>query len=605
MPKQRKAKDAPKAEALTFEVPPSLAKDLDARKRVATQVCEMIDASNVHMAAFEERWSQVDRHYKNNPEESLTPPWPDAPTYHVPVVQPRLDNGVAYVAGPMTEADPYFIVRAGGSTAMRAEPVETALQMFLHRAFYSFYLRIGLGIVQRRGKAILRPTFKPGRDIGEGLRAPATIEIDVFDPRDFAIYPTSAERIEKARYTGTRATLRVAEVRQAQLLGSLFSEPQLMGGDIAALGNQSGQEKSPNYDNSITPDDSPIDIWDGVVMMDLDEDGIEEGYQVVVAHTQRELLKMEPYQCSRPWHFDLMFQQETGSFLNENSRGHNLIGPQQFTNDSLNMTVWLSMYKGMPPVFATGWALPDDVTQTRPGQVIPVEKGGQIIPVPAAFDMAAWPELLQFGRQMSDDVSRIGGQGLGSTLRNGPTTATEAQQAAQGQQIGVSDDAAWTAMGLEQMAGFILELLYWNFDEWYPDYQESLPDLTQEDFGKMFWVSVNGEQPLLSPMAVAQQITALSQALMMFYQMDPTMRMKYPELPSELLRSLIEASSLPNKDKILPTREQEASMMQMAMAGGTNGPMGSGGPAGPPGAVQQPGMGAPAPPMAAPPGQGQ
>lgn len=552
---------------LKFEVPPGML-DIEARKSLANEICDRINACEQIKAHLPERWDQVDKLADDFPIDSLEKPWETAPTYHFPVVGPRIRRGAAFIAQPMTKSTPYFIVRIGGVNSKRIDPVESILHFFLERANYSKNLRIILDQAQRRGESIAQLYYEKGYNLGNGRRKPGKLCMRAIDPANFVIHPNNIEAIEDSGMAGYRFSQRLQWAREMQDSGNYFDDPEVSGNQddpVLVTYQHQTQLQSP-AGNSVEkpkdgkePGDEVLDFYEVWIKKDLDGDGVEEQYQAVVTKTTRQLMMITPYQIDKPWFVKVALHEESGRFFNENSRGHQLVGPQFFGNDCRNMTVWCSMYTAMPPVYAQGWALPDEAGRSRPGQIVSLESGGQATQINSRFDPGAFPQLIQLARQDADDVGGVSGNGLGSSLQNKQTTATEASYAQMGQSIGVDEDSAWVGFGLCELGLVALELLGENFDDWYEDYKDSLPEVTKDDFFKPYILEVNGQTPLDTPQAVAQQVTQLLQVVAEVAQINPGIFQAYPNLVGGLLRAVIESSTLPGKDTILPTKEEEAS----------------------------------------------
>jgi hypothetical protein len=255
----------------------------------------------------------------------------------------------------------------------------------------------------------------------------------------------------------------------------------------------------------------------------------------------------------------------------------------------------------LPAVFGQRWALPEDVSAIKPGMVVPMEGGGPVTTVQGRFDPAAFPSLAQLGRIMADDVGGVSAQGLGASLRQGNVTATESSNAAAGQMTGIEEDSANVCFGLTEMVEFIVgELLYQHYHEWEPAYRDVLPETSAEDFAHAYWYEANGQTPLNTPQAIQQQLQGLTQLLQVLGpQTVQKIQAASPNFDMDLVRIALEATTLPGKETLLPTREEMASAeaQQGAVPNGqTPNPPGNGGP------LQLPGVGLPPMPMGPGPG---
>jgi hypothetical protein len=571
---------------LMFAVPAGVS-DAAVRRQIGLQVGEMINACEAEKDNFRERWRQVDRAYRNELEESLERPWPTAPTYHVPILQPRVDRSTAFVAGPLTSSIPWWLVRAGGPASKRIDQVESVLHYHLHRAKYPFHLRQALDLTQLRGKAVLQPYFEGAGGGGQGAggtrneRRPRLC-LRAIDVQDHVVYPNYCSLIDDCLMTGHRYEKPLQWVREQQDLGAFFPDVEVRGGsEIKRGGGDSSLDKNSQGDNATRPEHEAVEIYQVVAKLDPLKTGRAEWYLVELYKDRDAVLRIERYRYSRPWYFDLFIKQEYGRFLNENSRGRNLMGPQFFTNDTVNMQVWGSYYAMLPAVFGQRWALPEDVSAIKPGMVVPMEGGGGVSTVQGSFDPAAFPALTQLGRIMADDVGGVSAQGLGASLRQGNVTATESSNAAAGQMTGIQEDSANVCFGLTEMVEFVVgELLYQHYDEWEPAYRDVLPQTSPEDFAHAYWFEANGQTALNTPQAIQQQLQGLTQLLQVLGpQTVQKIQAAAPNFDMDLVRIALESTTLPGKETLLPTREEMASMeaQQGEMHGPIANPPGDGG----------------------------
>lgn len=553
---------APRAprSAFTFDAPAQVVgrsgKAKALRLKIAQQICAMIDADVQAKGDLQASADQVDELYLGREVQSLEPLWDDAPTYNAHTLGNKIEELVGYVVTPMLAGDPYFLLRAGGPHGNPVDQVQTVLHFFLHRGNWPLELDDCADLVARRGRCPMLVEYHPTRPGRAGRDVKPRFTFDAVDTQYHFVYPNSAKTLEGARCSGYLEQVRVQEIKEAQARKDYFDyEPVESGADQRlTMGNSAG-DKQAGATNAVYTEDQPVDRARGLILLDLDEDGIEELYSFVVARQQQVLLLLEPHQLDQTNWADYFFKRETGRYYNESSIGTRLVGAHHFVNDTLNLTVQGATINMSPPLFAEDWALPDEVIRVRPGEVFSLEKGGTVAQGGGKLDLGMLPGLHELARRIADEASRISQNALGSSTRS---TATEANQVWQGQMAGVANFARKFAYGACQTARIVLEYLYWNFDDWYPAYQDVLPELRREDFGEEYWIEVNGETPNTTPQAVQQQISLFFQALFPVLQSDPTLLQRYPSLIPGLVRAFLESTTIPGKETVLPTREEEA-----------------------------------------------
>lgn len=552
---------------LHFSLPKILAgrNGLANRNRLAQEIVQMVQADETTQQGINTAADEVDELYLGRSVESLTPLWEGAPTYNAKTLGNKVKQLVSFVSGPMVGLDPFFVLRAGGPKGNPIDAVQSVLHFFLYKAKYPLALDEACNLIARRGRCPVRVTYEGRREGLDGRVKKGRLKLLPLDARFCRIYPNSASSIEDARLFGYVYQERVRVVDEHQRAGRYVADTKIRSGaeKIQTMGSES-TDKQPGGTNSVYREDDPVDLIEAVVRKDLDGDGFEELYRVVVAKYQRVLLRIELFQLDRPWYADLFFERETGRFRPENSVGIDLSDVHHFVNDNLNLQVWLSMYAAAPPMFGDSWALPDEVIQTRPGELVGIEGGGKVFSNQGRVDLAAFPALYQIGRNISDECAKVSQNGLGANLSPG-TTATEASQVAQGQSVGIKGYSSKLGFGCVEIAEIALELLWRNFDDWYPDYQGVLPGVSRDDLMQEFWIEVNGDTPVDTPQAAMQQITMFTQSLAQLMQMNPQIMQRYPDLIPNLLRSMLESTEIPNKESILPTREEEAAQQQQQM----------------------------------------
>lgn len=611
----------PKKVKLTFACPKQLRGDgnIDRRRKLGYEISAMLDADEFGEGDLPAMNDQIDELYLGRKVESLEPPWEGAPTYNAKTLGTKIKQLVSFVVGPMTGSDPYFILRAGGPKGNPVDVVQSVLHFFLYRAKYSLALTEAVNLVARRGRCPVRVTYQKSRQGADGKMHKPRLKIEPIDLQYFRAYPNTATEFEDFRCHGHLYTWRVQQVDEAQAAGQFFADYAIRSGSNKNLtmGGESADKQSTSTTSVFRPDD-PVDLASVLVKYDLDGDGYEELYMATVARNLKVLLKIEPFQLDQSWYGDFFFERETGRYRPENTVANDLVDTHHFVNDQLNLQVWLPLYMAIPTVFVDSWALPDDDMRTRPGEIIATEGGGKVFSTQGNVNIAPFQGLFQIARTIADEVSRISQNGSGAAVGTRPT-ATEITQISQGQSTGIQGYSSAIAHGACDLARIALELLYYNFDDWYQHYSNVVPEVHPEDLAQDYWITVNGETPMDTPQGVMQQLTQIMGFVAEIAQINPQVLSAFPDLIPNLLRLAMEASTLPGKETVLPTREEEAAtkaaqaqMMQQAQAlqamqanasaqGGQPNGAGDGG------VLQQSGMGVPqgAPAAALPVGAGQ
>ena len=555
----------PKGGKLTFNPPKSLTGQggLNRRSALGIQITNMIYADEQNLNDVEESAALVDDLYQGMKKRSLTPLWDGAPEYNAKVMGNKLDQVIAFAIGPMTSLDPFFILRAGGPKGNPIDQVQAALHKFLADARYGLALMEAGSFVARRGRCPVRVTYHGRSQSADGTRTrKAKLKIEPIDIRFARIYPNNSANIEDARLFGYIYQTRVRDIDEMQRAGKYFSDVKIRAGAtrLQTMATQEGGYTE-QLTNAVYKEDDVVDIFDGILRKDLDNDGFEELYHVRVAKWQNALLRIDPFQLDQSWFADCFFKREAGRYRPTNSVGIDLSDVALFSNDMMNMAIQLTMYNGAPPVFTDGWSMDDEVIQSRPGEVRTIEGGGKIFSNQGTLQANGFKDLYEMAGSIADECAKVSQNGLGANLPSG-TTATEAAQIAQGQNTGIKGYANQFAYGCIDIAKIAMELLWRNFHDWYPDYSDVLPNLSQDDFKQDFWYEVNGQDPVDSPAVTMQQIQGFVMLLGQVAQLDPTFLQQNTDVLISLLRSMLEASNIPNKESILPQPEELAAQAQ-------------------------------------------
>ena len=526
----------------------------------------MIQTARDARGELVERWRQIDDAAANRPVQSLAKPWPTAPWYHFPVVGPKIDMGTAFIAGPLSKVDPYVNVRSGGPTGQRADMIERALQLHYAKAKYPLQIQVGLDVMQRRGNSVLRATYMPSGFWPNGRTRYPYLKIDSADPLHFIVFPTFVATLDQTVLHGHLSDQTVDQIRKKKESGEYYESVKIESGSATPdeLDERIAQDRS-----GTSPDRKfeKVRYYELYSTLDFDGNGEEKLWLVHYAWDDRQLLSIKPWKYRKSPCVDFFLHQEYNRWYREKCRGANLLGPQYFANDMRNLTVWLSMWTAMKPMFAENWSLPDDVIQAQPAMVYPIERGGQVFTPQGQVDLAAFPSLIQMARDDADIAGKMSANASGVALAGGRRSATEVNRVAAGQDAGVDTDTLNAGFGLSEMAEYVVgDLLYEHFEDWYPWYADALPQgLTKRDFDMPYWYEAQGEVVNATPEAMMQQVALMAQSLQSLAMMDPTILQRYPDLIPGLLRAATETLTLNQKDSLLPSIDEEKQQQQEIM----------------------------------------
>lgn len=517
----------------------------DEQSEILRDLSGMVQAVESSWAGLPDRWQQVDEYAKGQGAPSLKKPWPGAPEYNVAVMRPKLAMATAFACGAITKSNPFFIVRAGSTGANRCDEVERHLHFALEKGKMTMRLREASDVAHRRGKCIIRAEYvKP-----TVARQKSYIALDVIDVSDFLRYPRSATTNKDAIMVGHRFDLTVREIKRRQESGEYFKDVPASGGAEVVPSKTLAPDLQSGADNASRPDDENVQMR--VCIFERDGELMSAEFDM----DSNRLYKLEKYEYSIPNYFDFSFHVEYGKTYFENSKGADMIGVQQYTNDIHSLLIWASMRAAFPPVFADNWALPAERMNPSPGEIVSLVQGGQAWSPTGRIDLAAFPQLLGYADNWAERVSRVSANGNGQYIPN--ATATQSSLVAQGQAVGTDEEATVMGFGLVDLAEFIVhDLLYTYHKDWMKCYSDVLPDVKRKDFDRTYVYELNGESPVDTPDMMFQQAQALVQLL----SSSPEIKQAFPDVAIKLFRAMVASSNLIGKDTLLPSPEEEQAL---------------------------------------------
>jgi len=539
--------------------------DVDAaskRRDVGYTIRNMVKADEEAKGALWESYDRTDQAYLGRDTEAFETPWEDAPTFNQQTMRNKLDGITAFTCLPLVKADPYFLFKSGGMNGNPNEQIEYWVSFFLTRSQWPLMLAEATNLVERRSKCPVKLEYQAMRRVRNKTEKPS-LKIEPLDTQYFRIYPNTAVDFKKARLVGDIIQVSVDWITEHKKSGWFFDDIQIIAGqpDLLTMADKK-DDKQADASNAKYVQDVAVDLFVGLYAEDFEGEGEDTWYEVVVSINDGMLLFMEEYKSDAELYHDFFFWRETGRYYNEASIATLLYDTHNSVNFDTDMMRWTTLYDSMPPVAGMGFGLPDEDIQLRPGTFIPMEEGGSVQQLGGHLNTNLFGPLIEMGKRNADETARISQNGTAGNLSPG-TTATEAAQVAQGQATGIEAyQYLGLAFGMVRLARSVQILLGENFDDWYPEYQNQGPQVTKEDFLADYWIMVNGQTPTDTPQAIAGQATQLLQAWNIAVQGNPDLAMRYPDLVPELIRSLVESSTLPSKHKIMPSREEDAANQQ-------------------------------------------
>lgn len=542
---------------LQFTPSPELQGDGDdaraARKTVGEEIQQMVLADETGKGALMSFYNEIDIRWLGRDANVIQAPWDGAPQFNLQTMRNKTDQATAFTVLPHVKAWPYFLYREGGPEGSNNNSVEQAVSYFLHRAKYGLKLAQSTGFVFRRGSCPMKVEYiksRPGRK--------ASIKLTPIDLQYFRMYPNSAECFDEAVLVGDVIQVTVDYVERRQRDGRYFADEKIAAGQtrLNVNADPSG-DKQMSTSNAAFAKDDKVDLFVGMMARDWDGSGEYQWKRVEHAIDHAVLLYEEPFDSYAFPYADLFVHKELGRNYNESCMCGLLIDPHDWTNYISDSMGWLQTYATMPPYAGAGIGLEDEVVVAKPGELLGMEEGAQIFKMGGDVNLGSFPQQLAMSRQVADETSRVTQNGLGSNIK-ADTSATEVSQMAAGQATGIEAyQFLGLCYGLSEVGYAVQWLLAENFDDWYQDYREVVPMLTRKDFEREYYVEINGQTPINTPAAIAAQVTQLMQAWAGAVQVQPDLPQRLPDFVMNILRALTESMTLPNRSKIMPTREEQ------------------------------------------------
>lgn len=576
------------------------------RKAFADKLTLMVMAGMEQVGRLSDRWERNEQLYRQEPIATGTEV--SGQPRHVPIVQPRVDQLVANICGPLFANEPYYVAKGWGMDAGRSQEVESFVHFFNQRAQLDRRYRKGIRLAAKAEPAIVRVHFEDGHADHDTPDSDTKVQmkqayvgpaISVIHPKNFVCYPLYVGDIAEAKVTGHRFARRVQEIRERQLSGIYFDAETIYGGEDPQEWN-AGRSKewslTEEASGIVGETDQAVEVWELIVKEDLDGDGFEERYLVHLVPDQGFLLSCQRYGAeyedgvcipySRPWYFELFIHEsDDGELYRSNPFVQNLQGIQVTFNEIWNLIVDGSMMAATPAGFTNDRLLHGEFVKYQPGTIYHVDGPLNIVWAAPKFDPGVLPAVLDKLEMLADAASRISQAGIGQNMKAG-TTATEAAGVLAGQQVGLDEYRTNAAMCGSQMCDFVRELSFLHFDNLVEAYGEQLPGANDLEGMRakmekpLIW-EPNGKSGTNSPQQLIEKIQLVLQFAQIFgYNV------------AELGKVVLQALDLPvDIDRLMPQPMAPGGMNGMGVPGGVGGD------------VPQPGMGQPQGMVGGPQGQ--
>ena len=556
----------------------------DARGAVNAHQSEIISANRVSYPSLVDNWKKFHRMYHGILPEKNTP-WVGASNLHIPITQIVVDTITSTIANSILGNSPIVTVRPYPELGVDVEEAARKLEFFLNyaireeiRGFRQVFTQWVRQAVLY-GTAILKVVWSAEtrnikvRDFLEGGKKLITVKtydaprLCVVDLENFII-PSFARDIQDAPFVAERifVPLQVLKQREKEGFYSGIDELVTMMYQPSEVERQGADELGVKYPQLI----EGIDIYDYWGGYDLDGDGYEEEYHIVMAADQPKILRIEepPYYHGKRPYVRYNFLREPNQFygigigqmIQHLQEEINAIHNQRMDNVNLIIN---KVFKYRPNEYFED---PGDII-FAPGSKIPVNEMDDIMPlVTGDVPVSSYNEE-QIVRDYIERLTGVTDFSLGripSTARRTPATLGIAVIAEGNKKL--QERLILLQESLEE----VLDMIQWLYYQFIPQEKvfkapgaSVLMTITPEDLRHQYRFDITG-----ADVTTSKEIR-FQQSLQMYALLsnNPIVASN-PKALAYLTKQLLLSSNLPNIEEVLNDKDFQQMLEQQAAQGG-------------------------------------
>ncbi len=532
---------------------PKGAKSAGDRAKLAIRIAEVIRSSERAKGELSKRIRLNEDLYQNKNVMPEKLPWENAQHFHIPVAGPRLQQRKTNIVGTITSQDPVFRFSILGQST-RSDRMEQCFQFFLDSVGWKEKLDQAVDLAMPTNMPVWRVTFQHHEKGYHGSCHTgefAGLVFDVIHLDCYARWPANGCDVAQCRLVGHCFEDRRAVVQQRMKLGEYLNDGKVPSKDqsIADSRDEDGVKDLVTVDEAVTEEaDENIVLWDVIWRDDLDGDGVEELYRVILRESTPQIFVIEPY--THPFHnyVEMPLKKEWGKTYAEGSPVQDVQGLQLLLNSLVNEFIWGMQMSTRPPVLTEGWQLDGSLVGYEPGEYRNVRNLGRATPVPVQFNPAGMDFLIQAIKGFADSVTKTSDTLTGAPANSREATATEQNIKFQAFQLGSVDDVTAITPALRRLAMISVCYLKDSFHIWKRVYGDAIPIDSVSELSLPYTIELAGKSASDSPQLQSQQAQMLLQLAASFPQSGIPL--------NELIKSIVTATSLPNKEDILRSIEQ-------------------------------------------------
>lgn len=481
--------------------------------------------------------------------------WKGAPSHHIPVVGPRIQQRAAALVQTVTGPDKMYFMRHLGSES-NANDVEDALQFMLDGAAYDEALVDIITVALTANQCTVLVTFEDdpeGVSYSSMIGPYAGLKFEVIHPENFVVYPAAHPDLARSSLTGHEFEMRPEEIRSKQFDEMWFDEEVIA--SVDSLRTRRERPSLQQDDSSGPAKDRPVTLLECLVKHKVSDDMPEKTYRVKMDPRSLAVFRIEPYEYPYSHYVTFRFYKDLNAYWCEDSPANDGQALNLLVNDLMHTILVGLMFQSRQGLLAKGIKGEDSFKEMSPGAIIPVNSLGENATIGGSMPLAGFDYIIGMLMTLSDAALKVPDTITGQQV-NKNETATAQDIKFSGFQLMGSMDVKCIIPALRQVAMISLILMYDNWDQIKSTYG---PAIKIEDPRQLIVpgtrISIAGQEPAASPKLQQEQIMSAMQLLA-----------QVPELHSLILpltKSYINQSSMEGKEEMVAAMTQIESVLRM------------------------------------------
>jgi len=362
-------------------------------KKMATRLCQEVDAVEDAKSTLSGRWRQNERLYFVDSSATGMILVEGMPPYAVPTQRTKIDRLVGSTLVACTSVEPYVQVMDDTPTGDNVSDIETSLMTMATENDFSNNYSQSLRVGALSNIGILRCVMT----VDEGNEFDGGLQFDWTDPQNFMAYPIAAETLKRAKTCGHR-TWEMAYVIEEKIKDGEYIDPEIsieaMADDAPPPPNNTDSQYDKSSDTTdVSPEDGIITEWDLITTEKVN--GKWRKYSVLLAYDTQKILRIEEWNYSRVPYAVTRFVRTEKRIFGNDSVAQLIQGMCQMVNDLLSAGVHGTLSTSMPLTFVIGGLSGGKAISYAPGKIIPLSSGSSIQQVRIDFNFAGLVQLIQ------------------------------------------------------------------------------------------------------------------------------------------------------------------------------------------------------------------